>query len=60
MYSTYLTFDKTNLCASVRNVGKALDHEKALALLCVPGIESRVHIRVSFLSQRAVFLPVMI
>ena len=31
------------LCASVHYVGKALDHEKALALLCVPELKFRMH-----------------
>ena len=30
-----------------RNVGKALDREKAFALLCVPGLGLRVHIEFS-------------
>ena len=31
------------LCASVYYVGKTLDHEKVLALLCVPELEFRMH-----------------
>lgn len=34
-----------NLCASVPNVGKALDHEKALALLCISELGICVHVR---------------
>ena len=38
-----LRHDSMYLCASICNVGKTSDHEKALALLCVPELEFRMH-----------------